>query len=309
MSEEGGASLSLDKDGAAAEALETTARPQAEQPAQDASSQARRLDEDRWLASRFASRVARDRLTALYAVTAEIARAADGVAEPMLAQMRLTWWRSALEAMLEGRETAQPPSVRELAIVQQSVGFDRSLMLGLADARIQEIGAAPFATWADLDGYIDATAGATVRLAFQAMEPNAAGSAHQVSFARAVGRAWGYTGLLRSLGFWRAQGRSFFPTRMATHFHLDQAEFQQDTQSHRPQAAIRALMDRAVGAYREAQRLQVGLPAHLYPAYGYVAFTPAYLAALETAPSGESVSLPLFQRQATLIWRSLRGAL
>ena len=125
MSEEGGASLSLDKDGAAAEALETTARPQAEQPAQDASSQARRLDEDRWLASRFASRVARDRLTALYAVTAEIARAADGVAEPMLAQMRLTWWRSALEAMLEGRETAQPPSVRELAIVQQSVGFDR----------------------------------------------------------------------------------------------------------------------------------------------------------------------------------------
>jgi phytoene synthase len=306
---------SVDRQSRAVEAESRS--PGASDPAGDAESlvaRVKRLDTDRWLASRFAPRAERDRLVALYAVAADVARAADGVKEPLLAQMRLTWWRDALETMLDGGQGPAPPALRALAAVQAEVGFDRGLMLGLADARLQEQAAEPFENWADLDAYIDATAGATIQLAFQALaiKPDGAAgapSSHQISFARALGRAWGYAGLLRSMGFWRAQGRSFFPTRMASHFDLDHAEFQHSAQGYRPQAAIRALMDRAVGAYREAQRLQVGLPAGLFPAYGYVALTPAYLAAIEAAQSDAAIELPLLRRQATLLWRALRGGL
>ncbi|MBC8107455.1 MAG: squalene/phytoene synthase family protein, partial [Anaerolineae bacterium] len=56
----------------------------------------RRVDEDRWLASRFAPAPVRERLIALYAVNYEIARLSETVREAPLGDIRLEWWRSAL---------------------------------------------------------------------------------------------------------------------------------------------------------------------------------------------------------------------
>ena len=56
----------------------------------------RRVDEDRWLASRFAPADVRARLIALYAVNYEIARTAEVVREPGVGDIRLAWWRDAL---------------------------------------------------------------------------------------------------------------------------------------------------------------------------------------------------------------------
>jgi 15-cis-phytoene synthase len=69
----------------------------------------RRVDEDRWLALRFAPEEVRARLIALYAVNYEIARTAEIVSEPALGDIRLEWWRSALEQMAEG---SAPPHIR-----------------------------------------------------------------------------------------------------------------------------------------------------------------------------------------------------
>lgn len=302
-------------DGAAQDSAlqsESAGEPSGEPPGEimsalDLSALTRRMDEDRWLASRFAPKTVRPRLDALYAVAGDLARAADSIAEPVLAQMRLTWWRNAIEAMLEYREAALPPSVRALATVHAEVGFDRETMLALLEARVREWSAEPFETWADLDSYVDATAGSLMRLAMQAVDPALAPNKHLVAFTRSAGRAWGYTGLLRSLDHWRLQGRSFFPTRVVAHFALEEEEFRDSAHGFRPQAAIRALLDRAIGAYRETSRLSASVPTSLFPAYGYVALTPHYIRRLEFSPPGSTAQLPLLRRQLAVLMSSIRG--
>jgi 15-cis-phytoene synthase len=270
--------------------------------------QARLMDEDRWLATRFALKPVRLRLEALIAALGDMARASDGVKEPHLAQMRLVWWREALEAMLDSRPAAMPPTLRALASANAEVAFDRVTLLGIADARIAELGPTPFETWGQLDAYVDATAGAMIRLSMQAIDPALQPTVRLAQFCRAAGRAWGYTGLLRASEHWRQQGRSFYPSQLARHLEMEAAELRTSAEGHRPQAMLRALLDRAVGSYREAKRLAVGLPPTLYPAYGYLAFVSLYAPALQAPRTGsEPVSAPLLQRQALLVWRAARG--
>lgn len=56
----------------------------------------RRVDEDRWLASRYAPADGRYQLMALYAFNHELERAL-GMSEPMLGQIRVQWWREVVE--------------------------------------------------------------------------------------------------------------------------------------------------------------------------------------------------------------------
>ena len=58
----------------------------------------RRVDPDRWLASRFiADASARADVIALYAFNYELARVAGGVSNALMGEIRLTWWREAME--------------------------------------------------------------------------------------------------------------------------------------------------------------------------------------------------------------------
>ena len=54
----------------------------------------RRVDPDRWLASRYIADVdARADVIALYALNYELSRAAEVASQPLIGEMRLAWWR------------------------------------------------------------------------------------------------------------------------------------------------------------------------------------------------------------------------
>lgn len=57
----------------------------------------RKVDEDRWLSSRYATSEQRKALIPLYAFYFELARVRLVVSEPTLGAMRFQWWRDALE--------------------------------------------------------------------------------------------------------------------------------------------------------------------------------------------------------------------
>ncbi len=77
----------------------------------------RRHDPDRWLASRFIGDAqARDDVITLYAFGHELSKAAR-VSEPMLAEIRLTWWSEALDEIFEGRPVRRHPVALALADV------------------------------------------------------------------------------------------------------------------------------------------------------------------------------------------------
>ena len=76
----------------------------------------RRVDEDRWLATRFASADAREKLIALYAVYYEIAHSTEAVREATLGDIRLEWWRAGVEEIAEGK----PPRAPALGALRES---------------------------------------------------------------------------------------------------------------------------------------------------------------------------------------------
>ena len=68
----------------------------------------READHDRYLATLFAPAEHRDALYALYAFNVEIARVRDLVRQPMPGEIRLQWWREALEGERDSEAAAHP---------------------------------------------------------------------------------------------------------------------------------------------------------------------------------------------------------
>lgn len=117
----------------------------------------RRGDPDRFLATMAAPAAARAVLFPLYAFNVEVARAPWVTAEPMIAEMRLQWWRDALDEIAAGGMVRRHEVVIPLAQVIDPASA-RSLDL-LVAARRWDIGADPFDTEEAFTAYLADTGG------------------------------------------------------------------------------------------------------------------------------------------------------
>ncbi|KSB87707.1 phytoene synthase [Caulobacter vibrioides] len=159
----------------------------------------RRMDNDRWLASRFVSDpAARTDVVALVAFNYELARVAGGVTSALMGEIRLTWWREAMEELAAGKPPRKHPAVEALA----ASGLDPAALAATAEARLADLEEEPFADEAAVLAYVDATAGALAALTGQRLDPAADASA-----VRAAARAYGLAGLWRL----KLAGRSRLP--------------------------------------------------------------------------------------------------
>ncbi|MGZ8362829.1 MAG: squalene/phytoene synthase family protein [Caulobacteraceae bacterium] len=155
----------------------------------------RRADPDRWLASRFvADETARADLIALYAFNSEVARAPAASAQPLIAQMRLAFWREAVEEMFEGKRVGAHPAAQALAVAVQRRTLPRDGLEALIDARHRDLDGWPLKP-VEVEPYIDATAGRLMALAARLLDP--ATDPHDIKHAA---RAWGLGGLSRTAG-------------------------------------------------------------------------------------------------------------
>lgn len=240
----------------------------------------RRVDEDRWLASRFAARDARERLVALYAVNYELARTSEVVREPGIGAIRLAWWRDAIAELAAGRAPRGHAALEALAAAGVDAA-DAELWRGMVEARAADFEAAPFSSLREMEHYVGATAGALMRLALAAcgVRGDAAGL-----LAVDAGATWGLTGLLRAEPHWRARGRRLMPGEACSHADI--------------LTKAREAHARAAGRLRQ-------LPAQAFAAVGYAALAPAYLDALERGREPP----PLFVRQLRLVFAAATGRL
>jgi phytoene synthase len=160
-----------------------------EAPDTDLDAQVRRVDPDRWLASRFiADPKARADVIALYAFNYELARVAGGVSNALMGEIRLTWWREAMDEIAAGQPARKHPTVEAVA----AAGYPLKALAEMAEARMADLDAAPFETEAQVLAYVDATAGAVMMLAAWRLDPKA--DPHAVQSAA---RAYGLAGLWR----------------------------------------------------------------------------------------------------------------
>jgi len=117
----------------------------------------RRGDPDRFLAAMAAPPAARAALFPIYAVNVEVARAPWVASEPMIAEMRLQWWRDALDEISVGQTVRAHEVTTPLAEVLDAEGA--RLLDQLAQARRWDIYKDPFEDADHFAEYLDRTAG------------------------------------------------------------------------------------------------------------------------------------------------------
>jgi phytoene synthase len=122
-------------------------------------------DKVRFWASLYAPADRRDGLYALYAFDIELAAVHARVRDPVAGEIRLQWWREALEGVRPGEAAANPVAAALRETVQR-YGLSAPLPLALIDARGADLYDEPLA---DIDAYGAATDGAIVACAAQVL--------------------------------------------------------------------------------------------------------------------------------------------
>ncbi len=117
-----------------------------------------RGDPDRFLAAMAAPVAARKVLFPLYALNVEVARAPWVTQEPMIAEMRLQWWRDALSEIASGQPVRRHQVVTPLAAVLSAE--QASLLDEYVAVRRWDIYKDPFDDTRHFTKYIDESAGA-----------------------------------------------------------------------------------------------------------------------------------------------------
>ena len=186
---------------------------------------------------------------ALYAFNLELARIRESVREPMMGEMRLQWWREAIDGIHTGRIAARPV-VRALAAASVGEGLPRQLMHRLIDARTRDLGDAPLDDLAALREYAAATSGSLVELALHIL-----GAADSTSreVGRDAGIAWAMAGLIRAIPFHAAARRLYLPRALSAAAGLDVEALFAGRSSSELRAVVERL-DAVVGEHVEAAR-------------------------------------------------------
>lgn len=150
---------------------------------------ARRADPDRWLASRFiADEAQRADVIALYAFDQELARVPAAVREPMMAEIRLTWWRESVEGLFAGQGARGHPVLTALGSAIERRRLASEPLLAMIEARFDDIDAEPFADVAALETYADGVCGAPMALALAVLGYGDAATLRPAALAWTVAR-------------------------------------------------------------------------------------------------------------------------
>ena len=104
----------------------------------------RRVDPNRWLASRFIPDAqARADVIAVYAFDHEVGRAPKVVSNAILGEIRLTWWADAVAEIFEGRAVRRHPVTLALSDAIGRRGLPREPFDRLIDLRFPELDQTP----------------------------------------------------------------------------------------------------------------------------------------------------------------------
>jgi phytoene synthase len=106
----------------------------------DLDARLRETDFERWASSRLAS-TERQRadLTTLYAFEAELAAIPSRVSQPILAEMRFTWWAEQLDGVFAGSPRKGHPVLERLGDLAGRGGLDRQVLDDLIDAHVDRV--------------------------------------------------------------------------------------------------------------------------------------------------------------------------
>lgn len=171
---------------------------------------ARRHDPDRFFCALFAPPAKREALFTLIAYNHELARAREAASNPLIALMRMTWWREVVEHAAEGRAPRQHEVAEPLNAAIQAGTLDAPSLIAMAEAREMEAEEEGIASIAALHAYLRGTAGGFAVAAGRLLDAPAA----LLPALQAAGALYGLAGVLRAVPALAAQGRCLLPREL-----------------------------------------------------------------------------------------------
>lgn len=237
---------------------------------------ARDGDPDRTLAALFAPPAARASLLALIAFNVELARIGEQVSEPSLGEMRLEWWREALERAARGESTGQPVADAMGARLRAHPHL-RLTLERLIAARRFDVAVKTMPDDAALNDYVDGTAGAMFAAAAELLGAKGESAA---TVARAGGLAYGLTGLMRALPVHAAQTRIDLPADRLRQHETAPEQVLAGEMTEGLAALLAEFRAEARASLREAVRSMRDLDPAARMAFLPLALVEPYLAAL-----------------------------
>ncbi len=263
---------------------------------------ARAAELDRYLAALLAPRQARQDLVALAAFAGEIARIPAFVSEPMVGEIRLQWWREALEETDPAISSGHPVADAVRAAARRHE-LPLGLLIGYIDAQAAGLHDEPPADDQALAAHLAKTEGALFELALRILgrpDETARAAAH------AAGQAYGLARLLVELPALWAQGRTLIPVSRLTAAGLSPADIRAGSEPGRLAPVLAGLAGDARRRLDEARRLGRRLAPAMRAAFLPLAVVEPYLRAFERAgrdPLRDPLEiLPI--RRVWALWRS-----
>ena len=189
-------------------------------PETDLDALVQRVDPDRWLSSRFiADAQARADAVAIYAFDYELARAPKVATNPLIGEIRLTWWREVLDEAYGPGPVRKHPTAEALAAAIRRHGLAREPLEAMIDARYRELDPKPLELDEALEWARD-TGGAAAGIVARILDPKA-----DPARARAGGEAWSIGRLMGTMGLNAAGADAALATALTASRGLSVAAF------------------------------------------------------------------------------------
>jgi phytoene synthase len=261
----------------------------------------RETDKDRFLATLFAPANRRPALFALYAFNSEIARVGETIREPMAGEIRLQWWRDALERPGEAR--ANPVAAALLDTVIRFRLPVRSLA-ALIEAREFDLYRDPMPTLAALEAYAEKTSSTLIELAAAVLGVRESDISAAI---RHGGIAYAIAGLLRAFPPHAARGQLYVPLDILDRHGVKPEDIFTGRASPEIAAAFGEMRRTALEHYDAYAHAAAALPPVVAPAFLPLALVPLYLNRLARFARNpfQLIDVPQWRRQWTL-WRAAR---
>ncbi len=166
----------------------------------------RESDRPHYLCTLWAPEKHRQGLFALHAFSLELARIRSQVSEPMLGEIRLTWWREALDGVYRDKPREHPVLRALTILVEKAVPLSK--LTAMIDGRESEIFDSAMANIAEVILFASQTYGLQNEIVARLCGET---SAEGLQAANQIGTAWGLLSLLRAVNFHARAQRHFLP--------------------------------------------------------------------------------------------------
>jgi len=261
----------------------------------------REQDRDRYICDLFAPAHVRSQLFALHAFDIEISRIRNVVSDPMLGEIRLQWWRDALEA-----SGGEHPVATAIVNVIHAAGLPADAFGRVLQARLFDLYDDPMPDMATFEGYAGDTASAMFQLTAlvlaEGTPADSATAAGHAGVAATLARA------MQLLAKVPARGQVYLPADVLDRHRVDRAALARGeaTPGLGPALAeLRSVAREHLSLATEAARL---LPRQQQGAFLPLALIGPVLDRLDRA--GHDPFTPMAEivpwRRQLLVWRAAR---